>query len=348
MSRLSGATVGHVWRLPFSHLADLTDGRGLFEHARHADPRIDHGYCLDDVARALVVVVREPVRSPMLDQLTETYLRFVEEAIDADGRAHNRMDIVGTWNDEATLGDWWGRAVGALGFTVANAPQRATRVRAMHAFLRATKQRASDVRTMAFAALGAADVLAVRPTTLAARRLLIDALIVLPTEPVAEWGWLEPRLRYANATLAEALLATGNALGDPDLVTHALRALAFLETIESRGGHISVTGHRGRGPEDTGPLFDQQPIEVAAIADAAARAFAITGDPHWERLVRRAWGWFEGDNDCGLPMVDPYTGAGYDGLESDGRNDNRGAESTLAALGTFQQARMLDASEERV
>jgi hypothetical protein len=341
MSAPTGTTVlGRVWRLPYTHLADLTDGRGLFEHARHADPRIDHGYCLDDVARALVVVVREREQSSLIDQLTETYLRFVEEAIDADGRAHNRMDVKGNWSDEATLGDWWGRAVGALGFTVAYAPQRSTRVRAMRAFLRATQQRPTDVRAMAFAALGAADVLSVRPTSRAARRLLADALGVLPTARVAEWGWLEPRLRYANATLAEALLAAGNALNEPALVARGLETLDALIQIESRAGRLSVTGHGGRGPEDDGVLFDQQPIEVAAIADAAARAYEITADPRWRVEVRRARAWFEGDNDGGFPMVDPFTGAGYDGLQRGGRNDNRGAESTLAALSTFQQARV--------
>ncbi|MEO8261170.1 MAG: hypothetical protein ABI566_01260 [Pseudolysinimonas sp.] len=51
--------------------------------------------------------------------------------------------------------------------------------------------------------------------------------------------------------------------------------------------------------------------------------------------------WFDGVNDIGLEMVDPGTGAGYDGLEAGGRNENQGAESTLAALSTFQRAREL-------
>ncbi|MDP9027802.1 MAG: glycosyltransferase, partial [Actinomycetota bacterium] len=55
--------------------------------------------------------------------------------------------------------------------------------------------------------------------------------------------------------------------------------------------------------------------------------------------IARAWGWFLGDNDSSTVMVDVETGAGFDGLESDGRNENRGAESTLAALSTSQRAR---------
>jgi hypothetical protein len=37
-------------------------------------------------------------------------------------------------------------------------------------------------------------------------------------------------------------------------------------------------------------------------------------------------------------MVDPLTGAGFDGLHAVGRNQNQGAESTLAALSTAQHA----------
>ena len=43
----------------YLHLRRLTDAGGLYEHAEGDTPRQEHGYCLDDVARALVVVCRE-------------------------------------------------------------------------------------------------------------------------------------------------------------------------------------------------------------------------------------------------------------------------------------------------
>jgi hypothetical protein len=270
-------------------------------------------------------------------ELTETCLRFVEAAIDPMGRAHNRMDVSGEWTDEATTDDWWGRAVGALGIAATAAPLPLTRARAMRAFLLAVTQHSVDVRSMAFALPGAAAVLRARPGSEAARRLLTTGLAVIP-QGTATWGWLEPRLRYGNASLADALLAAGHALEDDQLVTRALRRLDALVVIESRDGHLSVTGPLGRAVTDTTPQFDQQPIEIAAIADAAARAFEITGDPHWSEVVGQARDWFLGDNDTGAMMVDLSTGAGFDGLEADGRNENRGAESTLAALSTFQHA----------
>ncbi|RXZ46151.1 glycosyltransferase [Agromyces binzhouensis] len=317
----------------------MTDGRGLFEHALYAQPRRAHGYCVDDVARALVVVVRAQSSWPVVQRLGETYLRFVEGAVIADGRAHNRMNEAGEWTDEPGIGDWWGRAVAALGAVVADPSDPTARLRATRALQHALAQRPTEVRTLSFAVVGAADLLAVRPRSSLAREFLTYALARLPRHRIAEWDWPEPRLRYANASLPEALMVAGRALGDEDAVDRGLGFLRFLLELETRDGHLSVTGHCGRGPDGIGPGFDQQPIEAAAMADACARAFRLTDDPYWRAGVARALGWFTGDNDLGIAMTDPLTGAGFDGLEPGGRNENRGAESTLAALSTFQRAR---------
>ena len=71
-------TPGSGVRQPvFDHLERLTDDRGLFEHALHAFPRREHGYCVDDVARGLVVVCREPGPGPTASRLGRCYLAFV-------------------------------------------------------------------------------------------------------------------------------------------------------------------------------------------------------------------------------------------------------------------------------
>jgi hypothetical protein len=98
---------------------------------------------------------------------------------------------------------------------------------------------------------------------------------------------------------------------------------------------------RGRGPADPVPGFDQQPIEVAALADAGGRAFALTGQQRWADGVDLALALFLGSNDSSTPLYDPISGGGCDGLERDGRNENQGAESTLALVSTMQQARRL-------
>ena len=325
----------------YLHLARLSTDIGVFEHALEDAPRVEHGYCVDDVARALTVVVREPDRTPELAALTEVYLGFLEAAVAPDGRVHNRMAADGGWTDAPAVGDWWGRAAGALGFAAAHATLPFHRTRATYAFLRAAQQRSPDVRASAFAALGAADLLTRRPDADGARAVLEASLAVIPTTASARWDWPEERLRYANATLCEALIAGGAALGRRDLVERGLTMLAFLLRLETGPSGLSLTGSAGRGPDDRTPLWDQQPIEAAALADACARAFAETRDPLWRDGVATAWRWFLGDNDSGVAMYDRVSGAGYDGLEPGGRNENRGAESTLAALSTLQHARAL-------
>lgn len=325
----------------YAHLNALTDARGVHEHALFGMPRPEHGYCVDDVSRALIVLVREPDQTPDLARLSETCLRFVESAVAADGRVHNRMSPAGTWTDQPGLGDWWGRAVWAAGVAAAHGPSDEARTRALRAFHRAVTVRSPHGRAMAFAALGAAEVLQARPADLAARALLIDGVAGIAAPHEGPWVWPETRLRYANAVLPEALLAAGVVLENPMMIRRGLTLLRFLVGIEMRAGHLSVTGTGGRGPAQRSAQFDQQPIEVAALADACARAFDTTSDTAWRDAVASAWAWFEGDNDSSTAMFDPGTGAGYDGLERDGRNENRGAESTLAALSTYQQARRL-------
>jgi hypothetical protein len=321
------------------------DEHGIFEHALFDVPRRGDGYCVDDVARALIVLVREPAQTPELAARAETCLAFLEDAVDVDGRVHNRMSAGGGWTDEPALGDWWGRALWALGVTAARAPTEAARSRALNAFHRAASARSPHGRAMAFATLGATDVLAAHPDDLAANALLHDGVSTIAIPRDGQWAWPEPRLRYANAVLPEALLAAGMAMDSPRVVSQGLGMLRFLVGLETTGGRLSVTGTDGRGPGQTAAQFDQQPIEVAAIADACARAFDITDDPSWRDVVTATWAWFTGDNDASTAMFDPGSGAGFDGLERDGRNENRGAESTLAALSTYQQARRLGVLE---
>jgi hypothetical protein len=327
----------------FDHLHRLTDGRGLFEHAQYGDPRPEHGYCLDDVARALVVICREPRPTKALQALGRQYLDFTLSAVEADGSCHNRMSIDGSWSDDPAVEDWWGRALWGLGVAAAHAPTQAMRARALLGFRTAARARSPHPRAMAFAALGAGELLLNREgDELSAQRLLSDAVLAIgPSGVDPAWPWPQPRLTYGNGSIVEALLLAGAALPDAATQERGLQLLEFLLDIETHDSHLSVTPVGGRGPDDARPGFDQQPIEVAAIADACARAYQLTADRRWLRGVDMAWSWFSGDNDSATPMFDPDTGAGYDGLLRDGRNLNQGAESTLALLSTAQHAQRL-------
>jgi hypothetical protein len=324
--------------ISFDHLFRLSDSVGIFEHAKGTEPRIEHGYCVDDVARGLLVVAREPAPTADLHRLARTYLSFVINAQTSDGRFHNRRGPGPMWTDDPGLGDCWGRALWGLGTTVARVPELTEP--ALAAFDRSSTRRSSSVRATAFAALGAAEVLRVRPDHRRAQSMLCNAVKVIG-RPGGDpfWQWPEIRLYYANAVLPETLLAAGSLLGDRRALGDGLTMLGWLLEVETNGAHLSVTPAAGWARGEPRPGFDQQPIEVAAIADACARAFALTGDERWREGVTRAADWFLGANDTDVALYDPVSGGGCDGLERHGRNDNQGAESTLAMISTFQQAR---------
>jgi len=330
----------------FTHLIAMSDDCGVFEHALFDRPRREEGYCVDDVARALVVLAREPRLGRDEARLASICLAFVDAAVGPDGRVRNRRSRDGEFTSPPTLGDWWGRAVWSLGTTAARWPGQGSGDTALSGFRRAASAGSPHPHAMAFAALGAREVLRIHPGESDARRLLRDVIDMIPMKRDAKWPWPEERLRYANAVLPEALLAAGDGLDDAAAVSRGIDLLRFLLSVETIDRHLSVTGVGGRGPGEGGPLFDQQPIEVATIADACARAYELTGDRQWRDAVGMAWDWFLGDNDTGVPMLDPQTGAGYDGLTREGRNENRGAESTLAMLSTYQQARRVGALRE--
>jgi hypothetical protein len=90
-----------------------------------------------------------------------------------------------------------------------------------------------------------------------------------------------------------------------------------------------------RAPEPR-PAYDQQPIEVAALADACGLALSLTAEARWDKGIRMCVEWFSGLNDRRVPMMDAGTGGGFDGLTSSAVNINQGAESTLALLSTLQ------------
>jgi hypothetical protein len=327
----------------FRHLIRLSDDTGLFEHARHATVLRHHGYCTDDVARGLVVASREPHPAHRLTRLIECYLTFLTHAQDRSGAFHNRLSFDRRWSDRPGVGDWWGRAMWGLG--TAAAARTSTpwiRTEALHAFTLGAGQRSPHPRAMAFAGLGAAEVLRASPDSTVAAVLLMDAVeaIGAPTENPS-WPWPHPHLTYANAALAEVIIAAGDLSGDRQLLSIGLRMLTWLCDIQTRNGLLSVVTVAGWRQDAPRSRYDQQPIEVAALADACATAGLVTGDPSWQEEVGRAVAWFRGANDAGVPMWDPATGGGYDGLTERGPNLNQGAESTIALISTMQHARRL-------
>lgn len=350
----------------FTHLLALTDGTGLFEHAEYTRPRREHGYCVDDVARGLMVLSRAddaagwalgrrwahetvpgdpPRRRPRAGELTQiawTYLDFLAGSQDLHGQVVNRRAVDGTWHGEFGVEDCWGRALWGLGTAAARSRDPQLSRRALDRFAVSVRQRSPWPHAMAFAGLGAVEVLRMEHGHADARALLRAAVAsVGRPAPEPSWRWPWPRLTYASGVFPDLLMAAGDCLGDDELTADGLTLLEWLLDVETVNGRLSVTPVGGRGPGDPRPGFDQQPIEVAALADACARAHDLTGESRWADGVNAAAAWFFGANDSAVPLYDETSGGCRDGLRATGCNENQGAESTLAMISTLQHARRL-------
>jgi hypothetical protein len=321
----------------YRHLLALTTQDGVHEHCTGQTPLPEHGYCVDDVARALIVLARDPRPPTDADGIIDVSLDFLARSQHIDGSVDNRMSVDGTWSGVPGVGDHWGRALWAWGTVVGRSDDLERIERAVGAFRISSATRSPFLRSMAHAALGAAEYLRRFPHNTAALDLLADARNAALRKRAKSMPWPEPELTYANALIPHAVISAGMYLGEADTVDHGLSMLEWLADLQTRDGHLSPVGNSGWAPGDHLPSFDQQPLEVSHFVDACFAAYDATADTCWLHMARMAGLWFYGVNDVGVWMHEPRTGAGYDGLTPDGHNPNCGAESTLAYLSTLGQ-----------
>ena len=339
--------------MKLEHLSRMTDSTGMFQHAILTVPNFSEGYCTDDNARAFILAV-------LLDELEEdrerartlatTYAAFLNHAFDpATRRFHNHLSFDRRWLDPEGSEDCHGRALWALGLGAGRSPYRSFQVMAGQLFLQALPAvtEFTSPRAWAFGLLGIHEYLRrmsgdrqVHQTreALAARLMEIFGASAGP-----EWRWFEEDLTYDNAKLAHALVLSGRAAGQPEVLERGLEALRWLAEIQtSENGHFRPIGSNGfyrRG----GPRarFDQQPIEAQAMVSACLEAYRTTSDPWWYEQAHRAFDWFLGWNDLGLELYSANTGGCRDALHVDRVNGNQGAESTLAFLLSLAEMRIM-------
>jgi hypothetical protein len=194
----------------------------------------------------------------------------------------------------------------------------------------------SSPRAWAFTLLGIHEYLRAFPGHLEVsrvREVLTHKLIELWKSCATEnWPWFEPSATYDNARLSQALILSGQWMPHPEALEIGLKSLAWLASVQTTQANnfrpIGSNGFYERGGAHAD--FDQQPVEAQAMVSASLEAFRATQDISWSREAKRAFEWFLGRNDLGLPLYDSRTGGCSDGLHQDRVNENQGAESTLA------------------
>jgi hypothetical protein len=337
------------------HVQRMSDGTGILQHARFSVPRFGDGYCLDDNARALLLVTliedagAEDARS--VRALATRYLAFVSHAFNEDrGRFRNLMSYSRLWLEECGSEDSHGRALWALGAVVGRASEPGRQSLSGDLFHRALPpvEQFASPRAWAYTLLGIDEYLRAfqgDSNVEAVRKALAERLLDLyrRTSDLA-WPWFEDRLTYCNARLSQALMVSGKRMEQEEMTLVGLRSLDWLASLQcSEDGCFAPIGSDGfyvRGKSKA--AFDQQPVEACAMVSACLDAHRVTGQVRWAQQARRAFNWFLGHNVLKEPLYDPRTGGCRDGLHADRPNQNQGAESTLSFLIALLEMRAAD------
>jgi glycosyltransferase involved in cell wall biosynthesis len=317
-----------------THVRALCDDSAILQHAALRTPRLEEGYCVDDVARLLPLAARwarEPAEATYWDVTITRQLAFLRAAAaGGNGSMRNFMSWSRQWLDEPHDGDHVGRAVWGLGELIRDDSHVDEALDVLGVIARRAATTTSS-HNLAYTALGlvAADS---RESEMVESLCVVEsALSCLRPDDDPTWRWPEEQLTYDSARLPEAMMRTGHSTNNRQLVDDGIILFRWLESLCTSRGHYRFPGHLGlRRGDDVRASGHEQPLEAVAMADAATALLLVTDDPSAHMMVERAWSWFNGNNRLGSRVGSVETGAGFDAICEFDVNRNCGAESTIS------------------
>ena len=263
----------------YAHLRALTDAGGLYEHA-DASTRVGNTAIASTTWRGHWSSCVATTSLGELDDLREQYLTFVLAAQEPDGQFHNRRRFDLGWTDTASVEDCWGRALWGLGTACSRVPH--LRDRALEGFDRGAGLRSPHPRAMAFAALGAAEVLAAVPGHVEARALITAAVRVIGRPALGS----RMAVAGAPAQLRERGVARGSAhrgagAGFPGLLADGLGLLELAaRPADPRRAPVGRPD-RGCGPGDSRTGIRPAADRGGRVGRRLCEGYAIDGRWRW-------------------------------------------------------------------
>ena len=325
-------------QIKLQHFFSLCDDTGLFQHAHYSVPNRKKGYSTDDVARAIVFLcnhcsVQDNPRAMKILSVCVSFLHFANRP---DGAFHNFLSYNRRWVDRTGSEDSHGRAIWAAGTASrASALDAAARNAAEEIFRNSAGRivRFRSPRSRSFGMLGCAPA---RDIDVAQDMLREGGnfLVRLFKDTARKgWQWFEPYLTYCNARIPHALYLAYDVFENEEYLDVAEESMRFLINVMFEEDMLDVPGnHAWFEAGGTKSTFDQQPVEAGTMVEALVCAFHVTRSGEYLDRAAQALEWYHGKNRIGRALIDPSTGACYDGLMPSGVNKNQGAEAVLSYL----------------
>jgi glycosyltransferase involved in cell wall biosynthesis len=340
---------------PFSlaHINRLTDDTGIIQHAKFGIPNLKEGYCLDDNARALLMVLMayRQMKDMRALELSPIYLSYIHYMQNANGTFRNFLSFSRNYLDEVGSEDSFGRTIWSLGYLLSNAPNDAYYQTGKLMFFNASPnfEKLQSIRSIANTMIGISYYLKSNPSddTMTERlRNLANILVQHYHEnETSDWKWFESLLAYDNGILPLALLHSAEILHDDKITKTALKSMIFLTKHTLKENYLSIIGNeKWFRKEGERSVFAQQPIDAMAMVLMYHQAFHVTKNKDYLNKLYTSFLWFLGENDLRMSLYDFETQGCCDGFESYGVNRNQGAESSVAYL--ISHLTVLQAYEE--
>jgi glycosyltransferase involved in cell wall biosynthesis len=328
---------------PFSlvHINRLTDDTGIIQHAKYGIPNLKEGYCLDDNARALLMVLMafRQMKDARALELTPVYLSYIHYMQNADGTFRNFLSFNRNFLDKVGSEDSFGRTIWALGYLLGNAPNDAYFQAGSGVFFNAAPnfEKLNSIRSIANTMIGICYYLKTNPSddsmTERLRNMALNLIAHFQENASPDWLWFESLLAYDNGILPLALLHAAGILNDDRVTQVALTTMDFLTTHTLKDDYLSIIGNeKWYKKEGERSVFAQQPIDAMAMVLMYHQAYHLTKDKDYLNKLYTSFLWFLGENDMRMSLYDFETKGCCDGFESYGVNRNQGAESSLAYL----------------
>lgn len=338
LRRLVGPEIMPEFSLDY--VKHLTDSTGIIQHAKFGIPNWKEGYCVDDNARALIMtLMAHQLGYDEALKLTPCYMSFLLYMQNEGGYFRNFLNYKKEYLDKIGSEDAFGRAVWALGYLVHHAPNSAFSKFGEELIHKAQQnfRNLTHLRGIGNTIIGISYYLKTQPCDHGMQNAL-NYLTANLTDAYERsrgesWHWFENDLTYDNAILPLALLHSAEITRDDKVLAIAFESMTFLESITMGGRYCNPVGNKGWYMRDGEiPSYDQQAIDVMAMALMYKQAHQVTRDPQYLKKLFSVYLWFLGENSLCVPLYDEETKGCCDGLHTDGINLNQGAESTLAYL----------------
>lgn len=324
-----------------NHINRLTDDTGIIQHAKFGIPNLKEGYCLDDNARALLMVLMayNQFKDTRALELSPIYLSYIHYMQNKDGTFRNFMSFSRQFLDNVGSEDSFGRTIWSLGYLLGHAPKDAFYQTGKEIFFNAAPnfEKLQSIRSIANTMIGICHYLNNHlgdDSMMERLRNLAKTLVTNYKKNESEdWHWFESLLAYDNGILPLAMLHAAEILNDREITQIAFSSMNFLTQHTLKNNYLSVIGNQKWFKKDNErSLFAQQPIDAMASVLMYNQAFRLTNNIEYLNNLFMSFLWFLGENDLRMSLYDFETQGCCDGFEQQGVNRNQGAESSLAYL----------------